>query len=1499
MSLSNLERSEDVHDFLQRIKEIGKQRNQEDEERNRKLEEAIIQGRKERQARRAERARSISPTKTSPAENLLRNRYSVPQNLSFSEFPQLCAKDSGSELQQKVATDVELISSSSEIPLSKDDQRTLQASSMREKEDMSPSPNAAVLRSPTLSWNRRYSSRAINPLVNRQKSLVALENVTKYQDNPLDLSLSHEGSQSCSQEQNVQTPDSSNLQRNNQVQSLGLYSPASDDPRCDDYGCSDNESRLSVKISSTSHGGSPHEQKKNETKDHQISFTKDFSDTKDLKNFPANSTDQGAVSSSPTPLILHQKPQSPHESKSENRNLALFATSKCISPERFNQSSSPTKGMGGFVQSAMMRRNDSVNKKRWSANNSPNINKTKSVPNIVLASSNSKHIGPKPETELHLSNISYSSLDRSNVTYDRPLSSASTRSDFITSSKCSSIENQIGSDVRVGNVQRFRSVSPNTNDPSQEETTPPISPSRTMDRRRWSPTKSSWLEAVLNKPDLFKQRPKTIQPPQQPAWMSEISKARQRPQTDVIRSSSPAPKHEVNIGGLMRSRPTCGPAPVVNFPGTLNPGFATGTNRTSSGSNIISSRPESRINVKNSTSSSSNMTPTLPSRPKIDELPKKDYRANLKPRKPLGSGNKIEPELKNVFVQLRPTKTQSYVAPDELRNNITRGKASLNVTGGPRKSEQKDEFKEAILKKKEDFKKAQLEGKGISRTSSGAKNTTLPEALVKQRALGRSDSVSSEFPINIGLKSSHLSTSHSRTASVPGNIQSQTNEFVKITDRVSTDLTRLLSQETNLKSSHKPRSFSVNPVFENSASNSKFRDDVPKLIHLTKERDRGPRRKPPSINRTSNLSERLASLEKKPNIATDSNDVKMSSEVMLSPANSAKVGPEFNHAVIHPSLSQSENAQALESEVEKLDTPPIPFNEINPIEKVILAQPPEASKIESHDIDQLMERQFSENSLLDQNRPKSVDSANSTLTFPQQSEVPESPSPINMKQSDQEQSTHIISPKEETDERSYQESKTVEETPTHQDIQSSVTRVKKFSGIQSHHENNFYSILNHTDSTVTKSDELISKISHNVTQTLPSPMANLTETAALSTTPPPTSTSQSFDCCTALTRFFDRTRSPENFDFDTLNLLSSHPEENFKTTSLQVDVFLFSSDGNKKIVPSNQERIFFEENTYICMHKHKNMNGKILTEVFLWVGDEISTGILQEIEDHARAESKVMGSDLLTIRQGKETSQFFVALGGFIIVQRGSSNKYNSLAPRILCARNYHGHIAFDEADFSSESLCSGFSYLISTNCGKCFLWKGRGTSVEELTCAKLVGMDFGLTGEIEEVEEGKEPSEFLQIFGDNVQMPDSADYWELKPKFPKYRARLFVADESSKEKISEIKPFNQQDLSGHQKIYIVDVFFEIYILIGSEAQSQYSAFHNALIFVQEYSILAAGMEERPHVPPVKVILSGITRDLKAAFRKWKNGQAPSHQCQSESSLLMLPLTEVLEALRD
>jgi hypothetical protein len=103
--------------------------------------------------------------------------------------------------------------------------------------------------------------------------------------------------------------------------------------------------------------------------------------------------------------------------------------------------------------------------------------------------------------------------------------------------------------------------------------------------------------------------------------------------------------------------------------------------------------------------------------------------------------------------------------------------------------------------------------------------------------------------------------------------------------------------------------------------------------------------------------------------------------------------------------------------------------------------------------------------------------------------------------------------------------------------------------------------------------------------------------------------------------------------------------------------------------------------------------------------------------------------------------------------------------------------------------------------------------------------------------------------------------------------------------------------------IYILDAFFEIYVIVGSQSQRQYDAFHRALVFAQEYGILAAGIEDRPYVPVTTVVLEGVPKDLRSVFRKWRDGMAPTIRQQSGDlrrgrSLRVMPLTAALEATR-
>jgi hypothetical protein len=140
--------------------------------------------------------------------------------------------------------------------------------------------------------------------------------------------------------------------------------------------------------------------------------------------------------------------------------------------------------------------------------------------------------------------------------------------------------------------------------------------------------------------------------------------------------------------------------------------------------------------------------------------PKKDLSAVLKPRPAAGNSvqpppppqqQQQEPEFKNIFGKLRHTKTQKYVAPDELKDNILRGKASLHTTGGPVKQERKDELKESILRQKETMLKAKSSADdkpSVLPSSSDAKDAAgkpeeerragTPEAVARRRLFSKS-----------------------------------------------------------------------------------------------------------------------------------------------------------------------------------------------------------------------------------------------------------------------------------------------------------------------------------------------------------------------------------------------------------------------------------------------------------------------------------------------------------------------------------------------------------------------------------------------------------------------------------------------------------------------------------------------------------------------------------------------------------------------------------------
>ena len=439
-----------------------------------------------------------------------------------------------------------------------------------------------------------------------------------------------------------------------------------------------------------------------------------------------------------------------------------------------------------------------------------------------------------------------------------------------------------------------------------------------------------------------------------------------------------------------------------------------------------------------------------------------------------------------------------------------------------------------------------------------------------------------------------------------------------------------------------------------------------------------------------------------------------------------------------------------------------------------------------------------------------------------------------------------------------------------------------------------------------------------------SPSKSLRRTGSLLSSPQPSDTSKT------LQEFFNTTDAPKNFSIDTSAIIEMRPNFNNPIHTLSATIYQIGGDGRKTNVPRGQERMLFEGNMYLCTHVFTRPDSpRRITEVYFWIGDEVADHFIHDAEVLALKEARAVRGELVKLRQGKESPEFIDALEGIIVVHRGVAHRFDATRPMMLCARSYAGRIVFDEVDYSPLSLCSGYPYIVSTSSGKCYLWKGRGAGVDELSSARLIGMDYGMTGEIIEVEDGRESQYFLDEFGRGTIVYKSAEHWRLKPLYELYSTRLFkadtqmgdkkvrdslsstaslpipaspapsvsswsplalirsrattpeprtekeqLADEKSKHQIVEIAPFKQIDMDPHG-IYVLDAFFELYIIVGKESRDKYDDFCAALIFAQEYGILTAGMEDRPFVPVSTVVLEGVPRDMKGVFRKWRDAVSP------------------------
>ncbi|KAI9760444.1 MAG: hypothetical protein M4579_001637 [Chaenotheca gracillima] len=1633
--------SEDVNDFLKRIRELGDKRDREDEERTKRLEEEILQGRKERQARRAERARSISPTKDSPSNTPQSLRSSAvntpvqyPAESPSTDGPQLSPQTSResarNESLEALNGDMSSMQEnidprrSSGLGDSHKSARTFGGSPNR-----SPSSAIAPSKPTSLSWQRRPMSQAPGSPRSRPLSAIASENNANKSPRA-SPALRESGDEEPSRNQIAQSLGSKDPSWFRQTPDRGVGSAA--------YRRGTNESAGadvfvggSMRLPGMSREStaeperqaSPVSERMRSTSPSRGGSTRGFPGSMQPPSndgpFPAST---GGERRSPFPTstsqVLDPTPSDnasigsgqPQDRSSAERIISMSPSQGRISPDRMDRPPSPTKGLGGFVQSAMLKRSDSVNK-RWSAQPTTGLVRGNSVANRnPYGGPGAGLAGGAPPLSPSKAEGRPSSLSReaSPRLDSRPTSSQSSSTAFenIKESTIDSMDDSTEDATtpkpsldRSGSKDSDTSGYFDSKDVATRASAVPSSPSKGMGHKRWSPSKSSWLETALNKgPESPKPKANT---PQQPSWMAEINKAKKdRASVDLSRSGG---FKQVEVGGLMRA-PAPGistkPGPASNIsqpsrsetrnlarsnsddmeeqkrqsispptgPKPAGPGSQqSDINRNSPSEQAKSppsisddrisppsskiftqtsnserelpvplgkarspslqkSKPETppkkdlRSSLKTSTAKpvqtvsapkeaddhsnsverpgSGDQARQPPQRTKPETPPKKDFRSNLKPKNiPTTTASQEEPEFKNVFGKLRRTQTQNYVAPNELKGNILRGKAGLSASGGPAKSERKDELKESLLKQKESMK--DKPDQGLSRSKSGSigadlQTQTTPEAVSRQKSLSRPKPEDRPAP-----------RAPEKQPSAPARLQEAEPATNKgIANRFNPGLAAMIARgpkavAPTAESSKDNDGTSTGLQRVESSSDKNSEGPPAKLTHTTKSRARGPKRRLPASKQSDTPSavpdtRDIAPVADETRQSPDENQIPPLEILTSAVYKDTKVSAKPETPSKKPNLVSSSREATPTSANPQSSKPPPPVKSprVASVSQAPLVADPKANSSVSEP------RQSISNF-----RPP-VKTPSPENTRPLDNVVDEEPAvSVRTASASWGQSPRFSSP-------STQRAKSPIKLPTHRDEEAAMVgaglRAKPDSskdpvglGLQSvfsqpkarpQLDKNLPSPPLATSpafvSAQDSSKPLPKLKSPTVEYRLPAKSSN-----------PSSPIPHTSEASRLLSGFFgDIPKVGAGADVDAQAALSSKPNEDTKIKTLRKQIWELSGGGKQQPLPSDQEHILFEDNMYICTHIFGGLDGARTTEVYFWTGDNVSESAISDAQLFAKKIARENNGKLISFQQGRESSKFFQALGGIVITRRGSSSRTNSQSPFMLCGRRHLGQIAFDEVDLSLKSLSSAYPYIVSSPIGKIFLWKGTGSGADELGCARLIGMDLGLTGEIEEIDEGREPASFLEVLGvgPKESLPRSSEHWNLKPKYDNFDIRLFRVDHRSRSKIQEIFPFCQSDLDPTQ-IHFVDAFFDTYILLGHQSKSKASEFQTALAFAQEYGILASSMEDRPFVPTGTVVLDGMPKDLKTVFRKWSD--EPSRR-SAPSATKTVPLAAAIEATK-
>ena len=810
-----------------------------------------------------------------------------------------------------------------------------------------------------------------------------------------------------------------------------------------------------------------------------------------------------------------------------------------------------------------------------------------------------------------------------------------------------------------------------------------------------------------------------------------------------------------------------------------------------------------------------------------------------------------------MFGKLKRTQTQNYVAPDIFKNNITSGKAALNVTGGPQKTQRVDEFKESILQRKDDMKAGggsihkPSESQAAKDVSPEKKHPEVPEALARRKTLHKtkasSDAAverpmaappkpagpkpaaiaplkksegdsfskvelgqSAPKPLNTTSpskatvqkpveKASFLPPSEpiSSTTSASSDKELSKTPSNKLAARLNPALASLIARGNSPRPANEDASPGVfiEPRSRQPASSTLGGDKGSAgLTHMTKGRAKGPKRRAPKAESTPSQKESRSGTEMPENITSAAKPTSVNE-------GKADTLPMTKSSDADPELSKKKPVTSPKPSIAQKSAIISPKPASNPA-------PPSATVKAASDAGKEKPRVASKS-------PELRRVSDKDKMKVEQAEV----SPSKAAQSMQ---FNIATDKTSQQPKPLTPRRT--ESPVHSSIRSMPLTPSKTKVNSPKMPNPA------VDSPVLKATPksgLGINLSHDAKRTVVTPEL----------TPPPerairahSSTNEGAAAETILLDLFGvMPKSTERLEFDTEAFLKAQSDRNDRVKTLSNKTVEVTGDGKQSPMPPSQEHILYEDSMYLCVHSFE-ANGSKATEVYLWAGDTVAEAAIEDAQIFCKKVARENSTKLEVLKQGKETGRFFSSLGGILIIRKSKSS-----AIYMLCGRRHGGHVVFDEVDFSPSSLCSGFSFLVSAKFGKLYLWIGAGSCADEYGAARLIGTDLGLTGEIEEISEGKEPASFWESFSTLSARKEakSSEIWSMRAGndhngFP---CKLYRIEQerpkssggfwglrassplktSNKASLQEISPFSKRDLDGSY-VHLLDAYATIYV---------------------------------------------------------------------------------------